>query len=124
MTLGFRVIQTIGPDIAERAPTPGFVADCAVAATMLPGSPIGLSISPPHTLAGAVIGVGSPCEIAAIDAGIIREIVLSCIAPVPFKDGSAAVLFVISRVMALGGPTRAVRGTGRRSPRRRPQARR
>jgi inorganic phosphate transporter, PiT family len=59
-----------------------------------------MPISTTHTLVGAVIGVGFARGIAALNLGVIRNIVNSWLATVPVSAGLAAILFVIVRVFA------------------------
>jgi PiT family inorganic phosphate transporter len=88
---GRGVMKTIGERITDITPTRGFTAEFAAATTVLVCSLMGLPISTTHVLVGAVIGVGIAGGVAAVDARVIKNIVMSWLVTVPV----AAVLCVL-----------------------------
>lgn len=94
-TFGYRVIRTIGEKITEMTPTRGFAAEFAAATTILIGSRLGLPISTTHTLVGSVIGVGLARGIAAIDMRIVRVIIVSWFATVPFAAALSGLIYTV-----------------------------
>ena len=58
LTLGFRVIRTVGEKITKLKPSKGFAAEMSTAIVVLLGSISGIPLSTTHTLVGAVIGIG------------------------------------------------------------------
>ena len=81
---GTRVMETIGKKITEITPSRGFSAEFAAATVVLICSKMGLPISTTHTLVGSVIGVGLARGLASLNLAIIKKIVVSWIATVPF----------------------------------------
>ncbi|MCH7498734.1 MAG: inorganic phosphate transporter [Nitrospinae bacterium] len=81
---GTRVMETIGKKITEITPSRGFSAEFAAATVVLICSKMGLPISTTHTLVGSVIGVGFARGLASLNLAIIKKIVVSWIATVPF----------------------------------------
>jgi PiT family inorganic phosphate transporter len=81
---GMRVMETVGKKITEITPSRGFSAEFAAATVVLACSKMGLPISTTHTLVGSVIGVGMARGLATLNLGIIKKIVVSWFATVPF----------------------------------------
>ncbi|MGS0725586.1 inorganic phosphate transporter, partial [Shewanella sp. 0m-11] len=80
---GKRVMQTIGKNITHLTPSRGFAAELAAASTVVIASGTGLPISTTQTLVGAVLGVGMARGIAAINMGVVRNIVVSWVVTLP-----------------------------------------
>ncbi|EPE37742.1 hypothetical protein CF66_2219 [Candidatus Photodesmus katoptron] len=90
-TLGQKVMATVGTGITELTPSRGFSAQLATACTVILASGTGLPISTTQTLVGAVLGVGFARGIAALNLGVVRNIVASWIVTLP----AGAILSVI-----------------------------
>ena len=92
---GRRVMETIGKKITEITPSRGFCATFAAATVVLICSKMGLPVSTTHTLVGSVIGVGLARGLPTLNLGIVKEIVMSWLATVPFTALLAAILFKV-----------------------------
>ena len=90
---GHRVIATIGKGITHLTPSRGFAAELAAACTVVIASGTGLPISTTQTLVGAVLGVGMARGIAAIDLGVVRNIVVSWVITLPVGAGLSILIF-------------------------------
>lgn len=99
ITMGYRVMQTIGKRITELTPTRGFCAELAAASTVVLASGTGLPVSTTHILVGAVMGVGLARGIGALDLKMIGKIVTSWIVTLPIAGAVAAVVFFILRAI-------------------------
>ncbi|TDF39653.1 inorganic phosphate transporter [Alteromonadaceae bacterium M269] len=95
--LGARVIRTVGQRITELTPSRGFAAEMATASTVILASGTGLPISTTQTLVGAVLGVGMARGIAALNLGVVRNIVISWIITLPIGAGLSILFFYIIR---------------------------
>jgi inorganic phosphate transporter, PiT family len=93
ITLGYRVMRTIGKKITELTPTRGFCAELAAASTVVLASRTGLPVSTTHILVGAVMGVGLARGVGALDLQVIRNIILSWIVTLPVGAVLAAFFF-------------------------------
>jgi len=93
ITLGYRVMRTIGKKITELTPTRGFCAELAAASTVVLASRSGLPVSTTHILVGAVMGVGLARGVGALDLQVIRNIILSWIVTLPAGAILAAFFF-------------------------------
>lgn len=83
MTLGYRVMRTIGSEITSLTPTRGYSATLAAASTVVLASKTGLPVSTTHIAVGAVMGVGLTSGLAAVDLRVVRDIVASWLITVP-----------------------------------------
>ena len=92
---GRRVMETIGKKITEITPSRGFCATFAAATVVLICSKMGLPVSTTHTLVGSVIGVGLARGLPTLNLGIVKEIVMSWMATVPFTALLSAILFKV-----------------------------
>lgn len=92
---GKRVMATIGNGITHLTPSRGFAAELAAASTVVIASGTGLPISTTQTLVGAVLGVGMARGIAALNLGVVRNIVISWIVTLPIGAGLSIVFFYI-----------------------------
>lgn len=90
---GHKVIATIGQGITHLTPSRGFAAELAAACTVVIASGAGLPISTTQTLVGAVLGVGMARGIAAINLGVVRNIVVSWVITLPVGAGLSIVFF-------------------------------
>lgn len=90
---GKRVMQTIGKNITHLTPSRGFAAELAAATTVVIASSTGLPISTTQTLVGAVLGVGMARGIAAINLGVVRNIVVSWVVTLPAGAGLSIIFF-------------------------------
>jgi len=94
-TLGKKVMATVGTGITELTPSRGFAAQLATASTVVLASGTGLPISTTQTLVGAVLGVGFARGIAALNLGVVRNIVASWIVTLPAGALLAVVFYYI-----------------------------
>ena len=92
---GKRVMATIGTGITHLTPSRGFAAELAAASTVVIASGTGLPISTTQTLVGAVLGVGMARGIAALNLGVVRNIVISWVVTLPIGAGLSIVFFYL-----------------------------
>src|SRR5690554_3988827 len=97
--LGRRVIATIGKGITHLTPSRGFAAELAAATTVVIASGTGLPISTTQTLVGAVLGVGMARGIAALNLGVVRNIVVSWVVTLPAGAVMSIIFFYIIRAI-------------------------
>jgi len=83
ITLGYRVMLTVGKKITELTPSRGFCAELAAASTVVIASRTGLPVSTTHILVGAVLGVGLARGIGALDLRVILNIIVSWLVTLP-----------------------------------------
>jgi PiT family inorganic phosphate transporter len=93
ITLGYKVMQTIGKKITELTPSRGFCAELAAAMTVVIASRTGMPISTTHVLVGAVLGVGLARGVGALDLRVVFNIVISWLITLPVGAGLAMIFF-------------------------------
>jgi len=80
---GWRIVHTMGSKITKLKPMGGFAAELSGAVTIFTASTLGIPISTTHTIAGAIVGVGSVKNKRAVHWGIARRIVWAWILTIP-----------------------------------------
>ncbi len=93
VTLGYKVMLTVGTKITELTPSRGFCAELAAASTVVLASRTGLPVSTTHILVGAVLGVGLARGIGALDLRVVLNIIISWIVTLPAGAVLAMVFF-------------------------------
>ena len=93
ITLGYKVMQTIGKKITELTPSRGFCAELAAAITVVIASRTGMPISTTHVLVGAVMGVGLARGVGALDLRVVLNILISWLITLPVGAGLAMLFF-------------------------------
>ncbi|MBT8332969.1 MAG: inorganic phosphate transporter [Desulfobacterales bacterium] len=83
VTLGYRVMLTVGKKITELTPSRGFCAQLAAATTVVIASRTGLPVSTTHILVGSVLGVGLARGIGALDLRVVINIIISWLVTLP-----------------------------------------
>jgi len=83
VTLGYRVMLTVGTKITELTPSRGFCAELAAASTVVLASRTGLPVSTTHILVGSVLGVGMARGIGALDLRVVMNIIISWLVTLP-----------------------------------------
>jgi PiT family inorganic phosphate transporter len=83
ITLGYRVMLTVGKRITELTPSRGFCAELAAATTVVLASRTGLPVSTTHILVGSVLGVGLARGIGALDLRVVLNIIISWLVTLP-----------------------------------------
>jgi len=93
ITLGYKVMLTVGTKITELTPSRGFCAELAAASTVVLASRTGLPVSTTHILVGSVLGVGLARGIGALDLRVVMNIIISWIVTLPAGAVMAMVFF-------------------------------
>lgn len=93
ITLGYRVMLTVGKKITELTPSRGFCAELAAATTVVLASKTGLPVSTTHILVGSVLGVGMARGIGALDLRVVFNIIVSWLVTLPAGAVMAMLFF-------------------------------
>ncbi len=93
VTMGYKVMLTVGTKITELTPSRGFCAELAAASTVVLASRTGIPVSTTHILVGAVLGVGLARGIGALDLRVVLNIIISWIVTLPAGAVMAMVFF-------------------------------
>jgi PiT family inorganic phosphate transporter len=90
---GWRIVHTMGSKITKLKPVGGFCAEAAGAITLWGTALAGIPVSTTHTIAGAIVGVGTTHRISAVRWGIARRIVWAWILTIPAAAAVAMLTF-------------------------------
>ncbi len=91
---GYKVILVVGRKITDMTPSRGFAAEFGAATTVLVCSKLGLPISTTHTLVGAVIGVGLARGLGALNAKVLKDVMVSWLLTIPIAAALSAGIFL------------------------------
>jgi len=80
---GWRIVHTMGGRITKLKPVGGACAEAASALALGLSTALGIPVSTTHTVAGAIVGVGSVNRLSAVRWGIARNIVWAWVLTIP-----------------------------------------
>ena len=95
---GWRIVKTMGQRITKLRPVGGFCAETGGAAMLFFATALGIPVSTTHTIAGAIVGVGSTQSASAVRWGIAGNIVWAWILTIPCSAFIAAVAWLIAQM--------------------------
>lgn len=95
LTLGRRVIKTVGSEITQLTPARGFSIDIMSGVTVVVGSLLGIPLSTTHCKVGAVAAVGYTYDKDALKWETFKNILYAWIITVPASGGISAILYLI-----------------------------
>lgn len=90
---GWKVVRTMGMKLTHLQPMGGFCAETAGASMLLGTALAGIPVSTTHTIAGAIIGVGSTRRLSAVRWGIAGKMVWAWILTIPTSAAVAAMTY-------------------------------
>ena len=97
LTMGHKVMDTVGERITKMNDTRGFAVAFSSATTVLMASNLGLPISTTHATVGSVVGVGLARGFHAVDFRVLAKILLFWVLTVPIAGFSCIVIFQVLR---------------------------
>ena len=90
---GWKVVRTMGTKITKLKPIGGFCAETAAATSLVGTALAGIPVSTTHTIAGAIMGVGSVQRLRAVRWGVARTLIWAWILTIPCSALCSAVFF-------------------------------
>ena len=98
---GWRIVRTMGMKITKLQPFGGFSAETAAATTLFATASLGIPVSTTHTIAGAIMGVGSTRRLSAVRWGVARRIVYAWVLTIPAAASIAGMMYYFLSSMGL-----------------------
>lgn len=95
LTGGWKVIKTMGMRITNLKPSGGFCAETSAALVLIGTATFGIPVSTTHTIAGAIMGVGSVKRITAVRWGVAGKILWAWVLTIPLSAISGAIAYFI-----------------------------
>jgi PiT family inorganic phosphate transporter len=83
MAGGWRIVKTMGMRITDLQPVDGFCAETSAAVSLFGTALAGIPVSTTHTIAGAIVGVGSTRRLSAVRWGITIAVVWAWVLTIP-----------------------------------------
>jgi PiT family inorganic phosphate transporter len=80
---GWKVVRTLGMKLTHLRPIGGFCAEGAAASLLLGTALAGIPVSTTHTIAGAIMGVGSTRRLSAVRWGVAGRIIWAWVLTIP-----------------------------------------
>ncbi len=93
---GWRIVKTMGQRITKLKPVGGFCAETGGAMTLFLATALGVPVSTPHTIPGAIEGVGSTQRASAVRWGVAGNIVWAWVLTIPASAFVAAIAYWFS----------------------------
>jgi PiT family inorganic phosphate transporter len=101
MTGGWRIVRTLGMGVAKLQPVGGFAAETSGAITLFVATKLGIPVSTTHTIAGAIMGVGSVTKLSAVRWGVAGRMLLAWVLTIPAAGAVAGVTFLLATALGI-----------------------
>ncbi len=96
---GWRIVKTMGQKITKLRPVGGCCAETGGAITLFLATHLGIPVSTTHTITGAIIGVGSAQNVAAVRWGLAGNIVWAWVLTIPCSAFMAGIAWYLGRML-------------------------
>ena len=80
---GWRIIKTLGVNMARLTPVNGFAAEAGAAAVILTATALNAPVSTTHVISTAIMGVGASKRLSSVRWSVAKNIVFSWILTIP-----------------------------------------
>ena len=101
---GWRIVKTMGQRITKVRPVGGFCAELSGSIALFTATGLGIPVSTTHTIAGAIVGVGSAQNVSAVRWGIAGNLLWAWILTIPCSAFIAGVAWWLGRILLAPGP--------------------
>ena len=96
---GWRIVKTMGQKITKLKPVGGFCAETGGAITLFLATMLGIPVSTTHTITGAIVGVGSAQNVAAVRWGVAGNIVWAWVLTIPCSAFMAGLAWYLGHML-------------------------
>jgi inorganic phosphate transporter, PiT family len=96
---GWRIVKTMGQRITKIRPVGGFCAELSGSIALFTATGLGIPVSTTHTIAGAIVGVGSAQNVSAVRWGIAGNLLWAWILTIPCSAFIAGAAWYLGRVL-------------------------
>lgn len=92
---GWRIIKTLGVNMARLAPINGFAAEAGAAAVILTATAMHAPVSTTHVISSSIMGVGASKRLSSVRWSVAKNIVISWILTIPACFTIAGILTLL-----------------------------
>jgi PiT family inorganic phosphate transporter len=96
---GWRIVKTMGQRITKIRPVGGFCAELSGSIALFTATGLGIPVSTTHTIAGAIVGVGSAQNVSAVRWGIAGNLLWAWILTIPCSAFIAGAAWYLGRIL-------------------------
>jgi len=96
---GWRIVKTMGQRITKVRPVGGFCAELSGSIALFTATGLGIPVSTTHTIAGAIVGIGSAQNVSAVRWGIAGNLVWAWILTIPCSAFIAGAAWYLGRIL-------------------------
>lgn len=90
---GWRIVRTMGTRITQLRPISGFAAETGAAIALFGSTAFGAPVSNPHTVAGAIAGVGSENRASSVNWSVFGRVAVAWLVTMPVAGIVAALAY-------------------------------
>jgi PiT family inorganic phosphate transporter len=91
----------MGMGVAKLQPIGGFAAETSGAVTLFLATHLGIPVSTTHTIAGAIMGVGSVTKLSAVRWNVAGRMVFAWVLTIPCAGAVAALTFLVATLLGV-----------------------
>lgn len=96
---GWKIIKTMGMNMARLAPVNGFAAETGAAAVIFTATMLNSPVSTTHIISGSIMGVGASKRLSSVRWSLAKNIVWAWVLTIPTSAIISGILiFIINRV--------------------------
>ena len=96
---GWRIVKTMGQRITKVRPPGGFCAELSGSITLFLATSLGIPVSTTHTITGAIVGMGSAQNVAAVRWGLAGNLLWAWILTIPCSAFVAGVAWYFGHAL-------------------------
>jgi PiT family inorganic phosphate transporter len=96
---GWKIIKTMGVNMARLAPVNGFAAETSAAAVIFTATMLHSPVSTTHIISGSIMGVGASKRLTSVRWSLAQNIMWTWVLTIPFCAVIAGLLVFISKLV-------------------------
>lgn len=95
---GWKIIKTMGVNMAKLAPVNGFAAEAGAAAVIFTASMLKAPVSTTHIISGSIMGVGASKRLSSVRWSLAKNIVSAWVLTIPTCAAMSGIIVLILKI--------------------------
>ncbi|MDP4143675.1 MAG: inorganic phosphate transporter [Bacillota bacterium] len=95
---GYKIIKTMGMNMARLAPVNGFAAETGAAAVIFTASMLSAPVSTTHTISTSIMGVAASKRLSSVRWVVAKNIIWAWVLTIPICAGMSALILTITKL--------------------------